>query len=262
MIHFSSLDFDSLVAGFFFPLARILAFFAVAPLFSNVALPRRIRLILGLVVTFALMPLAAVPPGLVPASGAGLLILAQQVLIGIAMGLVFQVTMASIALAGELISMQMGLGFSTMYDPTNAAQTTVIAEVITLLTTLVFLSMNGHLILMATLAESFSVLPIGGSPPGLAFHNAENWRVVAEWGAHLFYVGLLLSLPVVVALTIINMALAILARAAPQLNLMAVGFPFTLGGGMLFIGVSLSYLEVPLTRMFDEGIRQMLNVLR
>lgn len=255
MISFTSAEFNALLAGWFFPMARILALVAAAPVFSNTALPRRIRLVFGLALTLAIVPGLTPLKGIEPASGAGLLILAQQILIGVAMGWVMRVIFTAIGLAGELISMQMGLGFATLYDPASTSQTGVTGEFVALLATLLFLGMDGHLTLIATLADSFRAMPVIAAPPGPGF-----LLNVVEWGRMIFVYGLLLALPVLVTLIIVNIALAVLSRAAPQLNLMNIGFPITLTVGMVVLAESFSYLITPLQRMYEEGFVMMLGI--
>jgi flagellar biosynthetic protein FliR len=185
-----------------------------------------------------------------PASGMGLALLAQQILIGTSLAFVMRLIFAGIGMAGELMSFQMGLGFATLYDPQNTSQTGVISEVLTLCATMVFLGLNGHLLMVAGLAESFHTLPIGGTSV-----SAGLWLNLAEAGARIFSIGVWLSLPVVIALLITSLALAILSKAAPQLNLMAVGFPITLTVGLGIMALTLPYMIQPLTGLFDEGFR-------
>lgn len=254
MISLTSTQIDAWIVAFVFPLTRILAFVATAPLFSSVAVPRRIRLTLGLVITVALAPALPPMPVVEPSSGIGLWILVQQLLIGVGMGFAMSIVYAAIDIAGEFISFQMGLGFATLYDPVSTAQTPVIAEFINLLALLVFLSINGHLIYVATLMQSFTVIPISITP--LA---ANSWSNLAELGSAMFSTGLLLALPVIVALMIANIALGVLTKAAPQLNIFAVGFPLTLTGGFIAMAVTLNYLAVPLQTLLEYGLNAMLG---
>jgi len=255
MISFTSAELNAWIAAFIFPLVRILAFVAAAPVFSNAAVPRRVRLILGLALSAAIVPTVPELPPIEPASGIGMAILVQQVLIGMSLAMVMRLVFAGIGLAGELMSFQMGLGFATMYDPQNTAQTGVVAEVVTLCATMVFLALNGHLLMIAGLAESFHRIPI--ATPSV---SAGLWLNLAEAGAEMFNIGLLLSLPVVIALLITNLALSILSKAAPQLNLMAIGFPITLTIGLATLALTLPYMVPPLTRIFEEGFSLMLAV--
>jgi flagellar biosynthesis protein FliR len=254
MISLTSLQIDAWIAAFIYPLARILAFIATAPLWSTAGVPRRTRLILGIAVAVAISPGLPPMPVVQPGSMAGLWIMLQQVLIGLGMGFAAQIVFSAVSFAGEFISAQMGLGFATFYDPLNSSQTPVIAEFMVLLTMLTFLSMNGHLLYFGTLAQSFAAIPVSATP--LA---AESWLNLVELGTKIFSAGLLLSLPIIVALMITNLALAVLTRAAPQLNIFALGFPLTLSVGYIALAISLNYLAVPLQSLFEFGLEALLG---
>lgn len=256
MLSVTAAQLDAWLAAFFYPLARVLALVATAPPFNNPALPRRVRLLLGLAVAVALASALPAMPPIAPGSGAGLLLLAQQVLVGIAMGLAMRMAFAAVDLAGELIGLQMGLSFAVFFEPGNAGQTSVLAEFLGLFATLTFLAIDGHLMLIAALAHSFTLLPIGGEPWG-----AQGTAAVAAWGASLFSSGILLALPLIAALLITNIALGVLTRAAPQLNLFAVGFPVTLLVGYGALLMSLSYMAPILQHLFEHGLTAVERVI-
>ena len=255
MISLTTAELDAWIAAYFFPLARILALLAVAPPFNNAALPRRVRLILGLAVTLAIVPALGRMPAVAPASGGGLLILAEQLLIGFAMGFAMRIAFAAVDLAGNIFSYQMGLGFATSYDPQATSQTPVMAEFLGLLALLVFLAIDAHLMVLSTLVQSFAALPVGTLPA------SASWMNVANSAAVIFSSGLLLALPIIVALLITNVALGVLGRVAPQLNLMVVGFPTTIALGFVTLYVVLPYLSPPLLRLFESGLQAMLGNL-
>lgn len=254
MISITSLQLDAWITAILFPLTRILALFASAPLWNSSAMPRRARLILGLAVAIGIAPSLPAMPVVPPASGTGLWIMAQQILIGVGMGFSMRIIYSAIDFAGQYIGMQMGLGFATFFDPMSSSQTAVIAEFIGLLALLTFLSINGHLMYVATLSQSFVAIPVTATPLG-----AESWLHIAELGTKIFSGGLLLALPVIAALLILNIALGILTRAAPQLNLFAVGFPITLTAGFLTLGLTLNYLSRPILTIFETALSAMLG---
>lgn len=257
MISLTSAQIDAWIAAFIFPLARILALVASAPLFNSTGIPNRAQLALGLAITIAIVPALPAMPAIAPASGQGLWILLQQILIGIGMGFAMRIVFSAVELAGEFMGLQMGLGFATFFDPLSSAQTPVVTEMINLIALLFFIAINGPLLYVATLAESFVALPISAAP--LA---ASSWINLAELGTIMFSAGLLLALPVVVTLIITNLALGVLTRAAPQLNLFAVGFPLTLLGGLAAIALSLNYLAIPLQALVEQGLSAMLAFAR
>lgn len=249
MINLSAAQLDLWMAGFLFPLARIMGLIATAPILSNRAIPARIRMGFGAAMTLALIP-ALPPSGLVVGSWPGLLALLQQMLIGIALGFSMRVVFTAIDLAGELIGLQMGLGFAMFYDPDNAAQSPVISEFLGLLAMLVFLSINGHLMLLAVIGNSFEWWPVGAD-----LFPANGWMAIARWGSTIFSAGVMLALPVIAALLVVNIALAILTRAAPTLNLFAIGFPVTLIAGFVMLLLSMPFFAPALQQLFDYGLR-------
>lgn len=254
MLSLSTTQIDAWIALYAFPLARILGLISTAPLWSSAGIPRRTRLILGLAITIAIAPALPPMPEVAPASLAGLWILNQQILIGIAMGFAARIVFAAIDMAGTYIGFQMGLGFATFYDPLDGAQTPVLAELVGLIALLLFMALDGHLLYISTLAQSFQAIPV--APEAL---SPNSWRNLAELGSKIFSAGLLLSLPAVVALMITNVALGVLTKAAPQLNLFALGFPLTLMGGFISVALSLNYIAVPLQALYDYALRAMLG---
>jgi flagellar biosynthetic protein FliR len=258
MITFTTADLNTLIATFFYPLTRILALLSAAPPYNNAMVPIRARLILGLAITAALAPALGSPetlPAIPLTSGAGVLILAEQILIGYAMGFSIRLVFAAFDLAGNTFSTQMGLGFALSYDPTSSSQTAVVSELIGILALLMFMSLDGHLIVLSTLAQSFQVLPIGTLP------GSASWANLANAGVIVFASGLLLALPIVVALLITNTALGVLARVSPQLNVIVVGFPITIALGFSALYVCLPYLVGPLMQLFETGLHAMLGTM-
>jgi len=257
MIAFTSAQLDAWITAFMFPLARIMGVLASAPVFSNAAQPKRIRLVAGLVITVALVPVLPPMPAIPPGSWVGLAVLAQQILIGVLLGFTLRIAFAAIDLAGELIGMQMSLSFAVFYDPQNAGQTPVLSEFLGLLTTLIFLAMNGHLLTLQVLAESFKLLPVSATPM-----HAGGFASFMVWSSTLFSAGLLLALPLIAALLIANLAMGVLARVAPQLNIFAVGFPVTLMSGFLVLMFSIPYFGAAMENLFDHAFRAMAEIMR
>lgn len=252
MITITSSELYALLASFLWPLTRILALFSVAPVF-NQPMPAQIKIGLAVAIALIVAPLAGPLPVIDPWSAAGLLVLVQQIVIGVAMGLAMRVVFSAIDMAGEIAGLQMGLGFASFFDPLNATTTPVVAQFLGLLATLVFLAVNGHLLLLSTLVESFQTIPLAAGP--LA---APAWLTLADWGGKIFQAGLMLALPIVGALLIANLALGVLTRAAPQLNIFAVGFPVTLLLGLVVLALGMPHFGPAVTRLFDEGLGMLL----
>lgn len=257
MISFSNVQLNAWIAAFVFPLARILAVVMTAPVFNNIALTTQIRLILGLAISFALAPALPAMPAIPVDSWQGLMVLAQQILIGVVIGFTLSIMFSVVDLAGQLIGLQMGLGFASFYDPQSASQTPVLSEFLGLLATLIFLALNGHLLTLSVLAKSFTLLPVGGGP-----FAAKGFVAMLTWSATLFSTGVLLALPLIAALLIANIALGVLARIAPQLNIFAVGFPVTIVVGFTVLTLSMPYLGAALERLYDNGFVALSGVLR
>ena len=248
MISLSSDLLQSWVSGLLWPLTRILAVFAAAPIFSQRVIPQRVKLGFGLLLTIIIVPTLPDLPKVEVMSLPGLLIVIQQIIIGTAIGFSLRIFFAAVELAGQLSSLTMGLGFASFFDPASGGQSTSISQFFGMLAILVFLSINGHLLLISALLESFHTLPI--TADGLTHING---MTMAMWASHIFSAGLMMALPIVAALLITNMALGILTRTAPQLNLFGIGFPITIGMGFLIIALSLPSMLRPMQHLIDES---------
>ncbi len=256
MISITTAEFNVLLTAFLWPLTRILALIASAPILGNPGVPLQVKIGLAFMITVAVAPTLGPMPPVELSSPAGLLIMAQQIAIGMAMGLSIRIVFVAVEMAGELIGLQMGLGFATFFNPQTKGFTPVIGQFLGLLTALTFLAFDGHLQVISLLSESFRTLPVSGDV--LA---ANGFRILADWGGKIFAAGLLLSLPPMAALLITNLCLGILARAAPQLNIFAIGFPITLVIGMLTLALALPYFSPVLERLFLDGLQMMLQIV-
>lgn len=255
MITLTSAEILAWISALLWPLTRILGLIAVAPLFGNRGVPARVKIGLGVMLALIVAPTVPTLPAQDPMSYQGLLILLHQFIIGLAMGFAMRIVFAAVELAGTITGMTMGLGFATFFDPQSQGQSMVISQFLVLLATLAFLAANGHLMLLSALAESFITLPITTSGMG-----APGFEQMASWGGRIFSAGVQLSLPMVAALLITNIALGILTRAAPQLNIFGIGFPLTLSVGFIVIALALPYLATPLERLFQEGLGMVGNI--
>jgi flagellar biosynthetic protein FliR len=252
MITLTSAELNTWIASILWPLTRILGLISVAPLFGNVSVPARVKICLGILLALIIAPTVPAMPATEPMSLAGLLILAQQLVIGMAMGFAMRVVFAGIEMAGEISGMTMGLGFASFFDPQTQARTSAISQFLALLMLMIYLTTDLHLIVLSTLAKSFDLLPISTH-----FINNAGLYSVVTLGGRVFSAGVQLSLPIVAALLITNVALGILTRAAPQLNIFGIGFPITIGVGIIMIGILLPYLMTPITNLIQEGIDAM-----
>lgn len=256
MISITSAQLNLWLAAFIWPFVRILALVGSAPILGNPSVPLRVKIGLSFLLTLVLVPVIGPMPTVEPGSAIGLLVLVQQILIGVAIGFAMRIIFTAVEMAGQISGMQMGLGFATFFDPQNAAQMPVVGQFLGLLATLLFLAMNGHLLLIEVLVKSFQTLPVAPPP-----YTAAGWRVLAGWGGEVFLAGLLLSLPIMAALLITNLALGIMTRAAPQLNVFSVGFPITLAAGFVVLAISLSYFSPLFERLLHDGLQMTMQVL-
>jgi flagellar biosynthetic protein FliR len=244
------------ITAFLWPFLRVLGLVVAEPVLGNRAVPAAAKVGLAILVTLVLAPLLPPMPRLQPHSAAGLLIAIQQLLIGLAMGFAIRVALAAAEMAGHLAGLQMGLGFATFFDPESGAQSPAVGQFTGLFAILIFLSANGHALVLGALAESFTVLPISA-----AAMSPLGFRVLVEWGGAIFSAGLLIALPVVAALLAANVAVGIMTRAAPQLNLFAVGFPITLTVGLVALYLAIPHLGPVIGQLFDEAVLTMGRVV-
>ncbi|OGS90560.1 MAG: flagellar biosynthetic protein FliR [Gallionellales bacterium GWA2_60_18] len=254
MISFTSAQLDAWLAALLFPLTRILAMVASSPVLGNKQVPARVKIGLSVMLAIIIAPTIGPMPPVAIGSPQGLLIVVQQMLIGVAMGFTMRLIFTAVEMAGEMAGLQMGLGFASFFDPINATQSPIIAQWIGMIAALAFLAMDGHLYMLAGLAESFHTLPVGTAMTAKGFYG------VASWGGSIFAYALQISLPILAALLITNIALGILTRAAPQLNLFAVGFPVTLTVGFVVLLLSIPYIIPLLDRLVQEGLSTMMKV--
>jgi flagellar biosynthetic protein FliR len=222
-------DVSMWVSRMWWPALRVSGFVLTAPAASETVVPGRVKIVLTLALAFLLAPLVQVPAGLSIFSAAGMLAAVLELLIGVSIGMVVQLTFEALVFAGQSISLTMGLGFATLVDPQRGAQVPVLGQMFMIFGTLIYLSINGHLMLLGALAESFHTLPIGA-------HIGQDFLLsVVLWGARVFDTGLLIALPAVIALVIVNLALGVVTRAAPQLNLFGIGFTIALLSGFFVL---------------------------
>jgi flagellar biosynthetic protein FliR len=176
------------------------------------------------------MPLLPPLPTVEMFSYTGFMMAIAQVMIGLTTGFILQLVFAAVVFAGQAIALSMGLGFSMMVDPLNGQQVPVVAQIYTVTTTLIFISLDGHLLLIQMLLNSFKTLPIGID----GIDKAGIWSIIV-WSGQMFAGGLLLAMPVIASLLLINVIFGVAARSAPQLQIFSVGFPVTLMLGLLLI---------------------------
>ena len=240
------------LTAFLWPFTRILALVASAPVLSRSSLPTQVKIGLAAFTTLIVAPTLGPMPQVTVFSAYGVWILVNQFVIGLALGFTMQIVFAIVTAAGDLIGLGMGLGFASFYDPASASNESALSSWLNLIAMLAFLALDGHLQMIAALVETFQSLPI--SADVLA---APGFRLLAQWGSTVFSAGVLLSLPVVVALLITNLSLGILNRAAPQIGIFQIGFAVTLLVGLLLVQAMVPNLIPYFAHLFDLGIEEM-----
>jgi flagellar biosynthesis protein FliR len=240
----------------FWPFVRIGACFMVAPAFGALFVPARLRLVLAGAVALLVAPLISMPAGVTPFSPAGVVVTIQQVIIGVALGFALQVLFDAVAMGGQLLANSMGLSFAFNVDPMRGTGTPALGQLYALLVMLTFLALDGHLALIEVLVDGFRTLPIGET----GFGNPGLWTLVG-WGTQIFAGALAVALPGVTALLIVNIAFGVMSRAAPSLNLFAVGFPITLVFGLVIIVVGLPALQASFVKLLDQGFLLLRSLL-
>jgi flagellar biosynthesis protein FliR len=239
---------ESWIGGAFWPFLRIGACLMVAPMFGASYVPPRVRIVLAGALTLVALPMIAPPQGLTVLSIDGVVTTIEQILIGIALGFALQLMFDALTLGGQILANGMGLGFAFNIDPLRSVETPALGQFYTVLGTLVFLALNGHIALIETLIASFRGLPVG--PVGL---GPEALHALANWGSELFLGALRVALPGMTALLVVNLAFGVTSRAAPSLNLFAVGFPVTLVFGFVIVLLGLPGLQGVLTDLLDAA---------
>ena len=244
------------LSSFFWPLVRVGAMVASAPIFSSRQTPVLYRISLVLALTWLVIPLVPEPPQVDAFSGEAFMILLQQLLIGVAMGFVLQMVFGALVFGGQVVAYSMGLGFASMMDPQNGVQVPVVSQFYLILATLLFLILDGHLLLIELLVNSFHTFPV--ATDGITRNGLGQ---IVGWGSRMFVGGLLMALPVMAALLLVNLGMGVITRAAPQLNIFAVGFPITMIMGFILIWATLPNTIGNFQDLFEEGLALLQGLL-
>jgi len=245
---FTSVQMQTWVASFIWPFFRITAFLVASPLLGHNAIPQKVKIGVGVLLTILIGPLLPAPPAIPVFSMAGFGLIIEQLLIGIAIGFCMRMIFSVVQAAGEYIGMQMGLGFATSYSADIGASSVIISRFLYQITLLMFLAFNGHLLVLDVVLDTFRLLPIGGVQA-----NPGAWKLIALYAGTIFSTGLLLSLPLIGALLLMNLAMGILNRSAPQLTVFSIGFPLTLTVGLVLLMVMMTSFGPFLERLFQSG---------
>lgn len=234
MLNIAASQLQGWLGDWLWPFFRIAACLMVAPAFGAGFVPPRLRIVLAGAVAWLVVPLLPPAPDIEPFSLPGLQVIAQQILIGVAIGFVLQLVFDAVGLAGQLLANTMGLSFAFNVDPLRGASTAAIGQFYVILMVLTFLALDGHLAIIQLLVDGFRTLPVGMQGLG-----ADGMLRLVASGSLLFSGALSIALPGLTALLVANLAFGLISRAAPTLNIFAVGFPVTLVFGLVVLQLGL-----------------------
>jgi flagellar biosynthesis protein FliR len=256
LLYLTDAQITEFVGRYLWPFFRISALFMTMPIVGTRLVTARVKIVLGITVTLLIVPLLPPMPSIPPLSIASLLIIIQQIIIGITLGFFLQVIFHLFVLAGQFMAMKMGLGFASMNDPANGVTVTVISQYYLILVTLLFLSVNGHLAVFQMVIESFTTFPVSEKGFGVDVF----WQVAgsASW---MFSRALLVAMPVLTSLLVVNLAFGVMSRSAPQMNVFAVGFPITLLFGLILMWYSMPSFLPNYLLFVEEGFNVLYNFL-
>ena len=235
----------------FWPFLRALALLAALPVFSQRAVPMRVKIGLALFIAIAAQASLPAMPVVALDTPLAMLLVVQQLLIGLSLGFAVRIVFAAIELGGELIGLQMGLNFAGFFDHATASQGTASGRFFGTIVAFLFVLSNGHLAITAALVKSFSVFAVGDEP--FAFLRQAQPHL---WGREVFALGLWIALPLVGMLLFVNLVLGVIARVAPQMSVFSVGFPITVSVGLVGMLLTLPMMEQPFAQALERLLSQ------
>lgn len=256
MLELSAAQIGTWVATFMLPLFRVAAVLMTMPIFSTRMLPARIRLYASVAITVAIVPALPPMPEFEVLSVRGVLLCAEQIIIGAVFGFSMQMLFQAFVIAGQIVAIQMGMAMASMIDPANGVNVAVVGQFLTMLVSVLFLLMNGHLVVLEVLAESFTTLPVGN-----ALVVQHFWEIAGRLG-WVLGAGLIMILPVIAALLVINIAFGVMTRAAPQLNIFSIGFPLTVVVGLVIFWIGLADVLSHYQQLSSEALQWLRQLAR
>lgn len=233
------------------PFLRVLALFQAMPVLGQRMVPMRVRVALAFLVAVCASnvapPIAPVPLD----SAQAVLLVVQQLLVGLSLGFAVRIVFATVEFAGEIAGLQMGMNFAGFFDPMTATQTTAVSRFFGTLVAFLFIVANGHLTVIAAVVQSLTVFPVGPEP--FAFLTA---TLPQQWGAEVFKMGLWIALPLIAIMLFVNLVLGVISRVAPQTHIFSIGFPITMGIGLTSLLFMLPLMETPFIATLERMLAQ------
>jgi flagellar biosynthetic protein FliR len=249
VLTFSEAQIMAWLSPVLWPFLRVLALFSVVPVFSQRAIPLRARIGLAFFVALCAQAMLTGQPVIDLNGREALGVAAQQVAVGMAIGFAVRFVFAAVELGGEIIGLQMGLNFASFFDPASGGQISAVGRFYSNLSLLLFVVINGHLVVLMAVVKSFERFPTDGS-----FLQSLAQMRLYELGTALFASAFWIALPLIALLTFVNLVMGFISRIAPQMNIFAVGFPVTLTVGLAGIAATLPMLEQPLLNLLQQAI--------
>jgi len=247
MLTFTEADVLGWATPILWPFLRVLALFGALPVIGQAGVPMRVRVGLAFLIAFCAQASLPAMPVVALDSAAAILLVLQQVLIGLSLGFAVKIVFVAVQYAGEIIGLQMGLNFAAFFNPMSGGEETAVSRFFGVSISWLFIVSGGHLLVIAAVVQSFSAFPVTSEP--FAF-----LRVVEpqRWGAEIFSLGLWIALPLVAMLLFTNLVLGVISRVAQQMNIFAIGFPITLGVGLVGVLLTLPLMETPFTMALER----------
>jgi flagellar biosynthetic protein FliR len=256
-LHFTEQELLAKIALFVWPFIRISSLFMAIPIFSARTTPVKFRLLISFLITWVVIPFIPPLPDVPLMSYAGVMVTIQQMAIGLASAFILQMVFAVLLVGGQSIAYSMGLGFASMVDPASGVQVPVVAQILVITGSLFFMSVNGHLLLIELLIESFKTLPIDV----IGLTKADLWAIII-WSGQMFAGGVLLALPIMSVVLFVNVSFGVASKAAPQLQIFGVGFPITIMVGLVLIWILMPNVIEAFSIVLADGFQLIKQVLR
>jgi flagellar biosynthetic protein FliR len=222
------------------PFLRVLALFQAMPVLGQRLVPMRVRVALAFLVAVCASGVAPPIPPVALDSAPAVLLVVQQLLVGLSLGFAVRIVFATVEFAGEIAGLQMGMNFAGFFDPLTATQSTAVSRFFGTLVAFLFIVVNGHLTVIAAVVQSLVVFPVGPEPFAFLTQTLPH-----QWGAEVFRMGLWIALPLIAIMMFVNVILGVISRVAPQTHIFSIGFPITMGIGLTSLVFLLPLMETP-----------------
>ncbi len=249
MLTFTEAQVLAWISPLLWPFLRILALFSALPVMGQRNVPMRLRVALAFLIALCAQATLPVMPVIALDSAAAVLAVVQQLLIGVSLGFAVRIVFAAVEFAGEIVGLQMGLNFAGFFDPATGGQTTAMSRFFGVSVSWLFIVINGHLLLIAAVVQSFAAFPVSAEP--FAFLRAVQPQL---WGAEVFRLGLWIALPMIGILLFTNLVLGVISRVAQQMNIFSIGFPITVAVDLIGVLMTLPLMQMPFTMALERMI--------